>query len=192
MNDRRRSEDEFFQINTLNRIFGNIIPLPRNGNRKEFLLCGEICDKEAYKQKCSILEELGQDILIPSKPSDLDCKCNDNGWLFPMTLKFQKVDGGSQNLSYLDVITTMQQAPKTNSSDKTCLVVYVGGNYYIKKRRSFSDSFRYDELPERFTIYDFLLIKAKQFNVKCKILCDNNLPKDKASLYDICVKGNYE
>ena len=165
-NDRKRCEDEKYQINILENLFGNITRLsPRAKN----ILDGKIYTREELKNNSSILHELGI-INGSDRIPDLDCESYDNDWHFPMTLKYQIGDGGAQSLAVDNVISTMKQATKKNSSDKTCLIVYVGGNHYTKLRGKYRNSFLYEnELSKKFNIYQFLSAVSKDLNIKCKI-----------------------
>jgi hypothetical protein len=195
MNNHRCREDQKCQINILENTFGNIIPISLVGTGKKFLLYGKIYTKDELIKNNNFLQEL-EIINIFDRIPDLDCESYDNGWYFPITLKYQKISGGSQNLSVEDIILTMKQAPQINPIKpivKTCLIVYAAGDFYTKLRFRYKNSELYkDEFPRKFNIRQYLEVVAKHLNIKCKILCDDNYPKDKASLYDICIKGIYE
>ena len=191
MNNRKRKEDEKYQINILQDLFGHITYLPSIGKAKKYLIGGKIYTQKQLKKECYNLQNL-EHINVIDKIQDLDCYSEDNGWHFPITLKYQKIDGGAQNLAVENIIQIMKQAVKIDSIDKTCLIVYIGGSFYTKLRQDFRNASLFNIFNKKFNIYDYLSIIQKELNIKCKILCDNNLHKNKTSLYNYCIEGIYE
>lgn len=191
--DRRNCEDEKLQIKNLDSIFGNINKLSSTGINKKFLCGGNILNKEELEFFIDVLYEGKHICNITDKVPDIDCESYDNNWYFPMTLKCQNINGGSQTMSFDDIVCTMKQAPKIDSIDKVCLIVYASGDFYVKNRKKFRCAkLLYPNLDDNFSLVDILNILKDDLKIKCKILHDNNFPIEKSSLYDFCIKGVYE